>query len=172
MNPVTDGDLKHENSLRGRLAARRVALREERTFDLPVPGYEKEIIARYQPLDYIVLRRIGDRQESEPDKFQREVNTAADTLANACVGLYEVGEDGKAGASLNARWSTSAAKDLFGVPELELPQGSGARQALFAIFASDTSVVLHYSDYSELASDVSRQIDEDVAGESVSSTEA
>jgi hypothetical protein len=172
MSTVTDGDLKNETSLRGRLAARRVKLREEHTFDLPVPGYEKEIVARYQPLDYVMLRRIGDRQESEPDRFQREVNTAADTLANACVGLYEVGEDGKAGESLNARWSTSAAKDLFGVPEVELPQGSGARQALLAIFPGDTSVVLHYSTYSELAADVSRQVDEDVAGESVSSTQA
>jgi hypothetical protein len=157
-------------SLRGRLAKRRAELRGEHSFDIPVPGYEEELVARYHTLDYHVLRRIGKRNEDEADPVQSELNVAADTLANACSGLFEVGEDGTL-TDTGHRWSTAAAKDLFGIGEDELPAGSTARDAMFRIFQNDTAVVMHFSRYSDLSTNAGARVDKELRGESEAGSE-
>lgn len=149
-------------SLKDRLAARREELRRDRVIDLPVPGYESDLVARYAPLDYHVLRRIGIRSENEPDEIQGEINVAADVLVNACVGLFEKTADGL--VPTGYRWSTSAAVELFGIPQHEV--GSSARDAILKIFPSDTLLVYQYAEYSRQQNTTQLEIEEVVQGES------
>jgi hypothetical protein len=159
------GGTPETGSLKQRAAERRAELQKEQHFDIPVPGYEDLFVARYTQLGYHVLRHIGKGIESEPDEIQREIDLAAATLVNACQGLYEAKPDGSLEPT-GYRWTTTAALELFGVPESELPPGSTARAALLAVLESDTVVVRHFAEYSELSVNGRRETDEVLKGES------
>ena len=150
-----------DTSLKERLARRRGELRAERTIDIPVPGYEDSVVARYRPLSYHALRRIGKRADQEKDEIQAELNMAVDTLINACEGLY--GRDENGGLSpLGYVWNKKAAVELFGVPEDEAVD---ARSALLSVFPSEMLAVLHWSEYSKQTQVAQAQIEDQLQGE-------
>lgn len=153
-----------DNSVKSFLTERRKKITADNHFDIPVPGYEDRLVARYATLDWHRTRAIGMRQENEPDKILAEVNMAADTLTNACIDLLIKKDDGTL-ASTGYTWNTQTARELFGAEEHELVQGT-AREAILMIFPSDTSVVMHFSTYSELSSKAQTAIEAEVQGES------
>lgn len=159
-------DFAVDTSLKERLARRREELRRNRVIDIPVPGYEKELVARYIPLDYHTLRRIGKRAENQQDEIQAEIDLAADTLVNACEGIYEKKADDEGLAPTGYKWGTKAAVELFGLPVQELSENPTAREAILAIFPSDTLVVGHYLEYSRQTSTAQDEVETQLQGES------
>ena len=151
-------------SVKGRLAARRKALREKKPFDLPVPGYEDSLVARYHALDYRVQRGIGIRQETNSDQADAEVKVAADTLVTACEDLLEKNEDGTL-TSLGRRWTFDTARDYFDVGLGELPDGSTARDALLKII-DPIEVVIHYAAFDRRSRTAGEAVDREMRGES------
>lgn len=160
-------------SLRGRLAHRREALRHREPFFVPVPGYEDILAAKYHAIDYRTLRRIGMRQADNKDVPESEIAVAADTLATACDGFYEVPAEWDGDESslrdTGYTWDVRAARDLFGVGEDELPDGSTARAAILAIVPDHTEVILHYGEYDREARAVNKRVSEELQGESEAS---
>src|ERR1700758_5533561 len=124
-------------SLRDRLAAKRQELMGERTFLLPIPGYDGIIAARYRPLSYEALRRIIRKNGSAADNAtaESELATALDVLIQANVELVERDDEG-AYRTLDVRWSLPAAiADLF---QIQAPEGATARYILQEVFAGNS----------------------------------
>lgn len=163
-------------TLKGRLANRRGALLAKEPFFMPVPGYEGLIVAKYRALDYRTIRRIGMKQADNPDQPESEIAVAADSLVNACLGLYGVPEDwdGKEDTLIPTGhgYSADAARELFGVGQDELPEGSGGRLALLSIVPDATDVVLHYAAYDARSRQINDRLDKTLQGESEASSDS
>lgn len=97
-----DDDAAEEEprNLLGRLAHRRQELAEdessgERSVDLPIPGYNNELFARfvYRPDAFDRLKKIGNKalKSRHPRK---ELHAAQDTLAYACEAIYVSDDEG------------------------------------------------------------------------------
>lgn len=156
--------LVDDGSLRSRLAARRNELREQRPFDLDVPGYRGVLRARYRVLDFPMIRNLGLRQENNTNRADAELKIAADTLVNACQCLLEVLPDGDVRETA-FKWSAETARDLFGIGTDEVPDGATARVALFRIIPNSTALMLHYAEYDRRARGVDDDVAQDVEGE-------
>ena len=156
------------SSLQERLAARREQLYQERTFVIPVEGYEDVgLFCRYRVLPYEEWRKIGKNNEKLADTAEGEVGVAADTLIRACVNFVERKDDGTF-TDLEYRWNSGGVAALFGI---DLPSEGGARGAVQAALPSN-QLMLHYAAYSDAASTVVPAVDEEMAeGESEPSTE-
>ena len=134
---------------------------------LPVRGYEDlGLKARYRVLDYTELRDIDDRNQGA-DGPEGELARYADTLIEACVDLL----DGD--TSLGCRWGSASAvlRDTLGV---DVPDGSTARQNVFAIFNGESGgndLFLHWNAWDREASKTTAELDEEQAGESQPSVE-
>ena len=158
-------------SFKDRLAQKRRELVEKSVFELAVPGYEElGLYARYRVLGYTDVRQMGLRNEGEAQTTaEGERNTAADVLAEACVGLLEktgVDEEGKpVFTELGYRWTANAARDLFGI---ELPEGVLDRTAIQSIFPypHDMPMMRHFNDYMTEADMGNENIEETLLGES------
>lgn len=156
------------SSLQERLAARREQLQQERTFVLPVLGYEDVgLHARYRVLSYEELRKIGKRNEKLEGTTEGELAVAADTLINACVELIERNDDDSY-VGLGHRWTPAAVRELFG---LDLAPDATAREAVHAVLPG-TQLMLHFNEYDGGLSDVAPEIAKEMAeGESEPSEE-
>ncbi len=156
-------------SLRDRLAARRRQLAERDFFTQPILGYEDlGLYARYEVLDFTTRSKIGQRHATAISRKETEIggtrDAAADTLAQACVGLLEkVGEDG--GFRELAPGFTADAIREYIVPDL--PEGATVRQAILAMFPAphDGLVADMLTDYAERCSQIDPDHDEEMAGE-------
>ncbi len=138
------------STFKQRLAQRRKELEADAIFPLEVAGYP-DLWANYRILGFEEIRGIGLRVEEEtPDLITRERLTAATTLAEACVELFEFkGTDDEGKPILEKmgyRWSAESARELF---DVELPEGVNAREALMAIFPypRDLLMMQHFEDY-------------------------
>lgn len=159
------------SSLQERIAARRAQREQERSFVIPVPGYEDVgLAARYKVLRYEELRDVGRGNEDLEGTSEGELAVFADTLIRACVELLERDKDGNY-ASLGCRWTTSGVREHLGV---DLPEGATARQALFEVFngpSGGTDLALHFQQYDSESSRTAVAIEKDLSGESVASSE-
>lgn len=130
------------NSILGRLRARRDEIAAAQFIDLPVPRWEDPVLkARYRPLEHEVIRKGFQTQRKAKDKAAAEVNTNADLLIAACMGVYAE-EDGKQ-MSLNPNgpdeeWTTFD-PDL--AASLGLPENATARQVVRAVYFTDGDVI-------------------------------
>jgi hypothetical protein len=82
-----------DTSIVGRLRAKRRAASEKQTIDLPIPGYDGELVVRYRLLDPLVEgKELGDRIAGEfrgPSlDAERGYYLAVDTLIAACVAIF------------------------------------------------------------------------------------
>lgn len=152
-----------DGSLKSRLAARRAELRDEKPFDIDVPGYEGILQVRYRSLDYPTIRAIGQRHEKISKPADKELAIAADTLVNACVCLLAI--DGDEIEETRYRWDEHTARELFGIGVDEVPEGASARIAIRRIIPSSTRLMLHYAEYDERSRGVERASDKTVEGE-------
>lgn len=79
------------NTLRGRLRARREAAADRLYLDRPVPRME-DIVVRFKPLPSGRLEQITKTTEKSKN-VERFVIGAATSLAECCLGIYEVTDD-------------------------------------------------------------------------------
>lgn len=154
-------------SLQELIAARRAQRERERTFVVPVRGYEDlGLKARYRPLGYEELRDVDDRNQ-DAEGAEGELSRYADSLLEANVDLLQDDQ------SLGCRWSSgpAALRDKLGI---DVADGSTSRQCLFAVFngpGGGNDLFLHWTLWDREASRVVEQIDEEQVGESPPSEE-
>jgi hypothetical protein len=151
-------------SLKAALRAKREQLFAERTFYLPVLGYEDDgLVAKYRALTYEQLRDIGKKNESLGDTSEGELTTYADTLVNACVELADGTERSENGnpVSLGVRWSATAANEFFGA---SLPEDATSRVAIRAVLPGN-QLALHFAAYDVELSKVAPKIASQMVGE-------
>lgn len=141
-----------------RLREIRESFKGERHIDLDVPGYQGILVARYQPVLWETLKKIGKRAEKSKANPEFEVLAAADTLAHACIGMYCREEDG----SLTevtfegepCRYDHGLASHLgFDEPSLTV------RQIVRATFPDSLALVAHYGDVMEWQAGVEQEAD-------------
>jgi hypothetical protein len=170
-NPPTPEVEAMGGSLKERLARKRRELEENTTFEIPVPGYEKEgLWARYRALGFEDVRNIGIRIEGETsDQVTGERLTAAETLTEACIELLEFqgyGPDGQPKFDeLGYRWTAAAGRDLFGI---DIPDGVTARDAIMMVFPYPRDLLMtnHFQGYLEASMGYLPQMEEIMRGES------
>jgi hypothetical protein len=157
------------SSARERAAARRQHLQQKRTITLPLPGYEDIYHVRYRILGAREIRKLGERNEKAGlTGYDLELNTFADILINACEEFLEVkGPDEF--ASTGHKWNANGANDLF---DADLPEGSSARDAIFAVFpGTESELILHATEYDSHLTVEAARVDENSVGESQPSNE-
>jgi hypothetical protein len=154
-------------SLKDRLAARREELQAPHLIELPVPGYEDILVAKYHPLSFRQHFDIESKGDKNPDKAQAVLNAALDKLIAACDGLLSKNEDGTL-TDLGHKWSSAAVQDLFGVEPSTPPS---VRQDLLKIFPDDLLLISHFEQYANAAQSVVAQAGEKLEGESEPSQE-
>lgn len=86
-------DTMADTSIVGRLREKRRQGAEKQTIDLPVPGYDGELVVRYRLLDPLVEgKELGDRVGGEfrgaSLDAERGYYLAVDTLISACIALF------------------------------------------------------------------------------------
>lgn len=145
------------SSLQERVAARRKQRAKERTFVLPVRGYEDlGLYVRYKVVGYEEVKDILTRDEGDLARF-------ADTLIEACVEFCE--KDGDDYQGLGCRWSSAAGvlKDKVGI---EVPADMTARDNVFAVFngaSGGTDLAFHYDAWETEATRTAAELDEEQA---------
>jgi hypothetical protein len=160
------------SSLKERIAERHRRVHENRTFDLPVPGYADMLGARYRPLPIEKTLEIYLRYQSGSLAPETEVDAndivaaAADMLVNACEELLEKNGDGSY-HGMSTRWTTAAIADLFPLGE----ETDSVRDALMAAITTD-GVMEHFNAYALEAAKVRKDLDGAVEGESAAATAA
>lgn len=131
----------------GSALSRLRALREDftnaATVDLDVPGYKGELVARYHPLPWEVIRQLAIRGE----KGKRDPNNgpmiACDGLANAIEGFFIRAADGSlAPLTYNGDPVLTFNAALMAVLGVEGTQT--ARERVRAVFPDSFSLVAHY----------------------------
>lgn len=90
MDHITE---ERDSTVLGQLRAKRRKAAEETTTDLPVPGYDGELVIRYRLLDPLVEgKAIGDRLERQfkaaDQDSERVYYGLVDGLIAACVAVF------------------------------------------------------------------------------------
>jgi hypothetical protein len=156
------------SSLQERVAARRKERERERTFVLPVPGYEDVLHARYRPLPFEDLHDLQQRHEDDGDTAEGILGLRADTLARACVELLERSPDGSF-RSLGFGWQPAGVREHL-IPGL--PESATARDTVFALFngtMGGNELIWHFRQWDAEASRNVRAEADELLGESAPS---
>jgi hypothetical protein len=160
------------NSVMESLRAKHRELRESKTLDLPIPGYDGDLVARYRLLTMKELENIGNRvQKQVKNQGDRVLRASLDAIIVACEGMY-YNRDGRL-----VPLSESISKDepmikyddrLIEFLALELreddplePTLGPARKTVLAVFGeNDIAILDHSRAIGQWSSDTSRDVTE------------
>jgi len=148
-------------SLLSRIRERRAQLQEERHLDLDIPGYDGMLVARYRPLPWDEVKKIGEKVEKSKNP-RKELYAMADVLVRACDSIWfrdpETNELRPVQSGEPVRYDDRLAEALGFTAD-------SARQVLLATFNNDLAVTAHHMEAAEWmqASDV--EVNEDLLGE-------
>jgi hypothetical protein len=155
----------------GDLKERRQTILEQAVLDRKVPRWnDPEIWVRYKPIDHSIIRAGYSRIESAPPakKGEVEVNSNADLLIRACVGVYaKLPEDTEGEYSLRPG-------DPEGVPtrfdpdlatNLGLSDKSTAREVVRKLFITEGDIIAHAKAVAEFSGYTEDETDTDFLGE-------
>jgi hypothetical protein len=149
------------NSIVARLRELRAEFQADVSVDLPVPGYRGELVARYAPLPWNIIRALAIRGDKGRRNPENAPMIAADALANACIGMYYRGVGGELEPVLHQGDPVRYDKGLAYVLNLE---GETTREIVRAVFPDTTSLVAHYGALMEWQSE---REDEDAEGDAL-----
>lgn len=124
------------------LRARREALTKRLHVDLQVPRYEDPaVFVRYRPLTQAEIDAAMGRHEKSKDPDKTATVNAA-LLAAACVGVFQVGADGREASvivdNLDGEWPRF---DERLAAELGLPDATTAATVVRALYFTDGDVI-------------------------------
>lgn len=135
------------NSVMSRLRELRENFTQDITVDLEVPGYRGELVARYAPLPWEMIRNFAMRGERGKRNPNIGPTIAADGLANAVVGFF-FREDEKL---VPVTWQNEpvekygdALAKVLGIEGTET-----VRETVKAVFPDEFSLVAHYGEFME-----------------------
>jgi hypothetical protein len=153
-NPKDDTDAISSDALKAEAGSAISRLRELRQsftddvhVDLEVPGYRGELVARYGPLPWDVIRSLairGERGRRNPDVGP---TLAADGLANAVEGFFFRENDGLTPVTWQGDAVTAYGDALASVLGIEGTQT--VRETVKAVFPDEFALVSHYGELME-----------------------
>lgn len=152
------------SSLQERVKAARERRQPAKVVTVEIPGYKGLLFGKYRRPAWRKRREIADGLDTETDdRITRELCIAADFLVASCVGV-EAHIDGEV-QDLNVTLGTSLAAWL------DLTGADSDRQAVFLILPDEDDL----TDHSEIVIREQRvadgrNVDDDVAGESVAAS--
>lgn len=171
--PATDSEVERDapvvrpNTPRSQLRAKRDQLRREREpLVLALPGYGDSLIAKYRPLAFGELKKIGQRVEKmrQAQDEEAELKGFCDALIAACVGLYARVEgkltplEESLGGEGPVRFGDRRLAADLGIPEENLK----ARHVLREVFGGrDDLITQHYLQVDAWQSAATTEDDED-----------
>lgn len=140
-----------QGSVVSRLRELRASFNDTATTDIEIPGYRGELLARYAPLGWDVIRNLALRGERGKRNPEMGPILAADGLANAIVGFY-TREDG--GELKPLTWNGEPVtgfdgnlRDVLGI------EAETVRETVRAVFPDEFSLVAHYGEFMEWQSE-------------------
>lgn len=158
-----------DGSLLSRIKARRRELQKTRTLDLEIAGYDGMLVARYKPLAWDVVKKIGEKVEKSKHP-RKELYAQADVIARACDAIYFKDDEGnlrdpKSGQDVPVRYDDVLA-DI-----LDLNGADTARKVVIQTFDNDLALTAHHNELAEWMQASDSEVDEELLGESPAATE-
>ncbi len=168
-------------SILDRLKQKRQKVTEQRYLDLPVPGYEGDLVARYKTVPFKVFEEAEKRQKK--DKSAPKMLLAAiDQIINTCemilvkdpghadcvtdndgvITEYRPIDPQAAATSFPVRWDTRLAP-LINIPETE--HQNNPRLVVTRTFCNDAAVIHHATQIGLWLRDTTKEVDEAFLGE-------
>lgn len=85
------------NTMFDALRKKHAALADAKTVDIPLPGYDSTLIARYRVLDIKTeINKISTRAAQETqDQMEQAMNAAVDAMITSCVELFTSNGNGE-----------------------------------------------------------------------------
>lgn len=155
---------REKNSLLADLRKRREAIGQDRYLDQDVPGYEGDLVCRYNPIPWEEAKRIADKLEKSSNP-RKELYAQADVLIRACR-EFLIKIDGKLVPLQEAfpelgdepiRYDDRLAKAIG----FDLVNGSEARSACLRLFNNDMAVSAQHNVVMDWIQSSSRGSDQD-----------
>jgi hypothetical protein len=152
------------------LVARRQRHAAERHLDLPVPGYEGQLVLRLGPIAGQALNRISEKAQGSKSP-ERTFNANADTLIAATREVLGSKEPGGRLVTLPDEEGEPVRLDLRLARLLQLPgEPQRARAVVLALFgmanSPELAVAVAATEYAEWAASANDELDEELLGES------
>lgn len=167
MTPITQGQVEAGSAL-DRIKQIREEFQADNEVALDLPGYRGELLARYRPLPWEIIRGIANRVERNRRAPDIEVTVASDGLLNACFGFYFRGDDGERVAlKYNGEEITGYNSRL--VAALDLTDRNGIkpetpREIVKSMFPDDMALVSHYGSFMDWQAERDEEDEERVQG--------
>jgi hypothetical protein len=131
-----------------RLKTIRQEFQAEHEVALELPGYRGELLGRYTPLPWEMIKQIAHRVERMRRAPDIEVTVAADGLLNACIGFYYRDRDGnRAPLTHNGVEITGygpTLRDALALVDKNGIKPESSREIVKAMFPDDMALVAHY----------------------------
>lgn len=155
---------KEKDSLLAELRKRRESIGKDRYLDQDIPGYEGDLVCRYDPIPWDEAKRIADKLEKSSNP-RKELYAQADVLIRACrefrikisdklVPLQEAfPELGDNPIKFDDRLAKALGFDLV--------SGSESRSACLRLFNNDMAVSAQHNVVMEWIQSSSRGSDQD-----------
>lgn len=159
-----------QDSLIGSLVARRKAHAAERHFDVPVPGYQGQLVLRLGPIPGQALNRISEQAQGSKSP-ERTFNANADTLIAACREVLGRKDADDPLTTLPDEEGEPVRLDKRLGSLLQLPgEPQRARAVVLALFglanSPELAVAVAAAEYAEWAASANTDLDEELLGES------
>jgi len=166
--PEDETEPEAPRSLRARLKARRTELvaeqaSGERTLELPIPGYNNELWARftYRPDVWDRFKRIGNAALKSRHP-RRELLAAMDTLAYACTDILVSEDAGMSFESFDPEGPCGFNERLAELMEIPIRNPKqGARTVVSGVFNNDLAITAMSNRVSEWLQGEEENVDED-----------
>lgn len=149
----------------GALRKRREDIGSEKHHDLPIPGYQGELVARYKLLDFKVMRQIMKRMEkNRAAGDSRELLAQCDILIAACVEIFTVDKKGEL-MPLDPNSPDNPIKYDKRLSDGLGFEASNGRQVVLGVFKNDIALTAHHGELVMWMQGMSDEADEDFLGE-------
>lgn len=151
-------------NLLANLREKRKEISEARHLDLEIPGYDGELIARYVPVEWDEVKKIGEKLNKSKNP-RRELYAQADVLARCCDQIL-VRVKGKL-KSMGDVFPELGVERIAFDPNLaqaldfEINSHSPARSAVLQAFNNDMAVSAQHTEVMEWIQSSSREDDQD-----------
>jgi len=149
-----------------RLRRRREAIGQKRTVDLPIPGYNGELVATYKLLSWEIIRSILRRMERNKGAGdRRELNAQVETLVMACEEIRF--RDPNNGGQLKPLIEDETVRYDAKLAEVLGFEFVRPQHCLLETFGNDFAVSVHHGELIEWMQGSNEEADEEFVGESV-----
>lgn len=146
-------------SFLAQMKQKRQRIRDERHYDLDIPGYNGDLVSRHKPLDWEVMKQIGERA-SKMNHPKKELAGHADIIAQSCIGVFA-----------RNKGELVPFGEIIGQPDMTVRfdptlanafdfHARSAREVVYGIFNDELAITAAYGKLDEWMGDTDREDDE------------